>query len=221
MKLFLDTADVVAIRRVAATGLLRGVTTNPSHIASNGSVFEEVLQEICDLGIEHVSAEAVADASHDLVAEAVRIAAIAPQIVVKIPMTREGLIAVSILRRRGIRTNVTMVFSPTQAFLAMSAGADFVSIVLSRLEKVGIESDRLIADAVLIKKTYGFASEIIAGSVKTQPTLLTCLRNGVDIATIPESLFDDLFEHPLTTEGLAQFALDWEKVLIATAQCTE
>ncbi len=213
MKIFLDTADVAAIRRVAATGLLDGVTTNPSHIAQAGRCFEEVVEEICGIVSQHVSAEAVADGVDNLVSEAEKIAAIAAQIVIKLPMTPDGLKAARILEtEKDIRVNVTMVFSPTQALLAMKTGASYVSIVLNRLENVAIESQGLIADTVGIKRQYGFQSEIIAGSVKTQPTLLNCLRNGVDIATIPESLFLQLFEHPLTEMGLAQFEKDWQKV---------
>jgi len=155
----------------------------------------------------------VADTAEGLVAEARRLAAFGPQVVIKVPMTREGLRAVPVLEHEHqLRTNVTMVFSPTQALLAMKVGASFLSIVLSRLESVAIESDRLIEDTMAIKRQYGFTSEIIAGSVKTQPTLLSCLRAGVDIATIPEDLFNLMFEHPLTQLGLAQFDRDWEKV---------
>ncbi|NWG14657.1 MAG: fructose-6-phosphate aldolase [Acidobacteria bacterium] len=213
MKLFLDTADIDSIRRAGATGLLDGVTTNPSHVAKAGRVFEEVIEEICSLVPDHVSVEAVADSTEGLVTEARRLVSIGRQVVIKIPMSRDGLRAVPILEREHrIRTNVTMVFSPTQALLAMKAGASFVSIVLSRLENVAIESDRLIDDTMTIKRQYGFASEIIAGSLKTQPTLLYCLRAGVDIATIPEDLFNLLFQHPLTEMGLAQFARDWAQV---------
>lgn len=212
MKIFLDTADVDSIKRAAATGLLRGVTTNPTHVKKTGQTFEAVVREICEIVPEHVSAEAVAESTDDLIREAERIAEIGEQIVVKVPMTRDGLAAVPQLEERGIRTNVTMVFSATQAYLAMSAGASFVSIVLSRLEKVGQEVDQFVRDSAHVKAMYDFQSEIIAASLKTQPTFLTCLRNGVDIATIPESLFDELWNHPLTDAGLAAFEKDWEQV---------
>jgi len=212
MKIFLDTADVEEIERAAATGLIHGVTTNPTHVVKTGAVFEDVLKRICEIVPEHVSAEAVADTTDGLVREAERIAAIAPQIVIKVPMTRDGLMAIPLLGEKGIRTNVTMVFSPSQAFLAMSAGATFVSIVLSRLENVAVESEPLIRDTVLIKQNYGFSTEVLAASIKTQPTFLNCLRYGADIATIPASLFDQLYKHPLTDAGLEQFNLDWQKV---------
>lgn len=213
MKIFLDTADLEEVKRGVYSRLIRGITTNPSHIAKTGKSFESVVRKICDIIPDHVSAEAVAETADDLVVEAERISSIAPQIVVKIPMTREGLIAVERLSEKGIKTNVTMVFSASQAFLAMSAGASFVSIVLSRLEKVGTETDRFIDDTMQIKENYGFQSEILAASIKTQPTLLNCLRKGVDIATIPAFLFEQLYEHPLTDAGLEQFTLDWEKVV--------
>jgi transaldolase len=213
MKIFLDTADPEAVRRACVTGLLDGVTTNPSHIAKTGQSFDAVVKEICSSGLGHVSVEAMGESTEELVRDAEKMAAVASSIVVKIPMTPQGMTAVSLLEKeKKIRTNVTMVFSPTQAFLAMKAGASFVSIVLSRLENVGHESDSLIHDTVVIQQQYGFSSQIIAGSVKTQPTLLACLRAGVDIATIPEALFFQLFQHPLTEAGLEQFQKDWLRV---------
>ena len=213
MKIFLDTGDVGAIRQVAATGLLDGVTTNPSHIARTGRPFREVVKEICGIVGGPVSVEALAETTEAMVREAEELARIAPNIVIKIPMTIEGLKAVPILEReKQIKTNVTMVFSATQTFLAMKAGASFVSIVLSRLDAVGNESEVLVQDAAAIRNNYAFDSEIIAGSVKTQNHLLACLRAGIDIATIPPELFFQMFQHPLTDVGLAQFARDWKKV---------
>ena len=136
-----------------------------------------------------------------------------PNVVVKLPMTAPGCAAAAVLEReRGVRVNITMIFSPTQTLLAMKTGASFVSIVLSRLDAVGIESEALVRDAVLLKRNYGFRSEIIAGSMKTQNHVLACQRAGLDVVTIPEALFFQLFEHPLTEAGLAQFARDWGKV---------
>lgn len=213
MKIFLDSADVEAIRRARATGLVDGVTTNPSKIAETGRSFVEVVKEICGVVPGPVSVEAVADSKDELIEKGVEIAQLAPNIVVKIPMTVEGLIAVPILEQeKNIRVNVTMAFSSTQAYLAMKAGASYVSIVLSRLDACGFESDLLVQDAVTIKENYGYASEIIAGSLKTQNHVLLCLRAGVDIATVPEALFFQMFKHPLTDLALAQFAEDWKKV---------
>ncbi|MFB0552379.1 MAG: fructose-6-phosphate aldolase [Phycisphaerae bacterium] len=213
MKIFLDTGDVEAVRKAYDTGLIDGVTTNPSHIAKTGRKFKDVVKEICSIVPGPISAEALAETSDGLIEEAQKISAIAPNIVVKIPMTVEGMRAVPILEKeKNIKTNVTMIFSSTQAFLAMKAGASFVSIVLSRLDAVANESYILVEDAVTIKNNYGFDSEIIAGSMKTQNHVLACLRAGVDIATVNPDLFFQMFKHPLTDAGLAQFAKDWEQV---------
>jgi transaldolase len=213
MQIFLDTADVDAIAKAVETGLVDGVTTNPSHIAKAGRKFREVVKEICDIVPGPVSAEAMGETAEEMIAEAQDIAAIADNVVVKIPMTVEGLKAVPVLEReKDIKTNVTMVFSSTQAWLAMKAGASYVSIVLSRLDAVGNESDILVDDTMLTKRNYGFASEIIAGSMKTQNHVLSCLRAGLDIVTIPDSLFFQMYNHPLTDAGLAAFIEDWKTV---------
>jgi transaldolase len=212
MKIFLDTGDIEGIKRANDTGLLDGVTTNPTHIAKTGRKFEDVVKEICGIVSGPVSVEAVAETCEDLVHEAKKTAQIAPNVAVKIPMTVDGLKAVPILQDRGIKCNVTMVFSSTQSYLAMKAGATFVSIVISRLDAVCNEGDILISDAVTIKRNFGFGSEVLAGSMKTQNHVLSCLRAGVDIVTIPESLFFQMYKHPLTDIGLAQFAKDWESV---------
>lgn len=213
MKIFLDTADVEAIRRAQATGLLDGVTTNPSKIAESGKKFAEAIADICKMVPGPVSAEAMGETVDEIVAGAEQIAAIAPNVVVKIPMTVAGLMAVPILEQdRKVRVNVTMVFSSTQAWLAMKSGASYVSIVLSRLDACANESDVLVDDAVTVKRNFGLVSQIIGGSLKTQNHVLSCLRAGVDIVTIPESLFFQMFEHPLTDLGMAQFAKDWAKV---------
>jgi transaldolase len=213
MKLFLDTGDVEAVREAAETGLLDGVTTNPSHIAKTGRTFTEVVKEMCEIVSGPVSAEVLSETADGMIAEAQDVAALAPNVVVKIPMTVEGMKAVPVLEEgKQIKTNVTMVFSSTQAFLAMKAGASFVSIVLSRLDAIANESDILIDDAVTIRDSYGFASEIIGGSMKTQNHVLACLRAGVDIVTVNPTLFFQMFKHPLTDLGLAQFAEDWKNV---------
>lgn len=209
----MDTGDAEAVRKAADTGLIDGVTTNPSHIAKTQRKFSDVVEEICSILPGPVSVEAVSETTEKLIDEAVRLAAIAPNVVIKIPMTVEGLRAVPILeQQKNVKTNVTMIFSSTQSFLAMKAGASFVSIVLSRLDAVGNESDILVEDAAVIRNNYGFDSEIIAGSIKTQNHILTCLRAGVDIATMNPDLFFQMFKHPLTTEGLDRFAKDWRKV---------
>ncbi len=213
MKIFLDTADPDLIRKAHDTGLLDGVTTNPSKIAESGRKFREVVAEICSITPGPVSAEAVADTAEDIVRQAEDIAKIAPNVVVKVPMTVHGLRAALVLEtEKNIRVNVTMIFSSTQAFLAMKAGATFASIVLSRLDAIANESEILVQDAVTIKQNYGFTSEILAASLKTQNHVLTCLRAGVDIVTIPDALFFQMFKHPLTDAGLAEFDQAWKKV---------
>ena len=213
MKLFLDSADVDTIRKASATGLLDGVTTNPTFISRTGRKFTDVVKDICSVVSGSVSVEVMADDVSGMIDEAVEISSIAPNVAVKIPMTVEGLKAVPVIEReKNIRTNVTMVFSPTQAFLAMKAGATYVSIVLSRLDAIAHESEILIEDTMSIKHTYGYDSEILAASLKTQNHILSALRAGVDIATIPDTLFFQMFNHPLTDTGLAAFKCDWEKV---------
>lgn len=213
MKIFLDTGDAEAISKANDTGLIDGVATNPSHIAKTQKKFIDVIEDICSIVSGPVSVEAVSDTTENLIEDAVRLASIAPNVVIKIPMTVEGLRAVPILEeQKDIKTNVTMIFSSTQSFLAMKAGASFVSIVLSRLDAVANESDILVEDAAIIRNNYGLDSEIIAGSIKTQNHILTCLRAGVDIATMNPDLFFQMFKHPLTDAGLAQFARDWENV---------
>ena len=212
MKIFLDTGDIDAIKQARDTGLLDGVTTNPSHIAATGRPFLQVVREICDICPGPISVEAVADDKDGLVRQGRELSRIAPNIAIKIPMTVEGLKAVPVLESEEIACNVTMIFSSTQAFLAMKSGASYISIVLSRLDAIGNESEILVQDAALIRDNYDFRSEIIAGSLKTQNHVLACLRNGIDIGTIPPSLFMQLFKHNLTDSGLAQFEKDWAKV---------
>lgn len=213
MKIFLDSADVEAISKASATGLVDGVTTNPSYIARSGKKFSGVVKEICAVVKGPVSVEVMAETCAGMVDEAQKVAGLAPNIVVKIPMTVEGLKAVPVLEReKKIHTNVTMVFSSTQCFLAMKAGAFFVSVVLSRLDAIASESHVLLKDAVTIKNNYGFASQVLAASLKTQNHVLDALRLGADIATVPDTLFFQLFKHPLTDLGLEAFREDWKKV---------
>ncbi len=213
MKVFLDTSLINEIKKGMETGLVYGVTTNPSIIAKSGKKFLEVIREIIDIVPHHISVEVMADDAAEMVNEAVEYKKLAPQIAIKVPMTDEGLKAVPILEKeKDIRVNVTMAFSAAQACLAMKAGASFVSIVLSRLDAIGTESTQLIYDSVQIKNNYGFDTEIIAGSVKTQNQLLDCMRAGVDIATIPMALFEQMFKHPLTTAALEGFKKDWASI---------
>ena len=213
MKIFLDTADVEAIRRANDTGLLDGVTTNPTKVAETGKKFTGVIEEICSIVSGPVSVEAIAHSAEDIVKEAEKLAAIAPNVVNKVPMNVEGLKAAIILEKKDIRVNVTMVFSADQAALAMKTGATFVSLVLSRLDRIGTESVFLVEDAVAIKRTYSFSSGILAASLKTRNHVLSCLRAGADVISIPESLFFEMFHHPLTALALDEFDRDWDKVI--------
>ena len=215
MKIFLDTADIEAIKRANDTGLLDGVTTNPTLIAITGKTFYKTVEEICKLVKGPVSAEAVAETAEDMVKEACAISQVAPNVVVKIPMTVDGLKAVKTLENeRGVHVNVTMIFSTTQAHLAAKAGASYISIVLSRLDAVGNESSILVEDTMRMLGNYDYKAEVIAGSLKTQNHILSCLRAGVDIATVPENLFIQMFRHPLTDSGLADFKKDWARVVM-------
>lgn len=214
MKIFLDTAELEEIKRANDTGLLDGVTTNPTKVLATGKRFTKVIEEICSVVSGPVSAEAVAHKAEDMVKEAERLAAIAPNVVNKVPMNVEGLKAAAILEKeKNIRVNVTMVFSAAQACLAMKTGVTFVSIVLSRLDRIGSESEILVQDTVQIKENYGFTSEILAASLKTRNHVLSCLRAGTDVISIPGSVFFEMFHHPLTDQALAEFDRDWEKVL--------
>jgi transaldolase len=210
MRIFLDTGNIEAIKKGVDSGLITGVTTNPTHIMKTGRKFLDVVTDICAIVPGPVSVEAMAESAEDLIEEAKKISTLASNIAVKIPMTVEGLKAVPILTKEyNIKTNVTMVFSSTQAFLAMMAGSTFVSLVLSRLDAIANESDILTEDAVLIKHNYGFKSEVLAASLKTQNHVLLALRSGVDIISIPDTLFFQMYKHPLTDAGLNQFKNDW------------
>lgn len=212
MKLFLDTADVEAIRKANDTGLLDGVTTNPSKILQSGKKFTDVVEEICKIVSGPVSAEAVAEQAPDIVEDAKKISSIASNINIKVPLTVEGLKAGAELERQGIRTNVTMIFSPDQALLAMKTNAFLVSIVLSRLDKIGGDVKAFIEDTMAIKRHYGFESQVLAASIKTRKDAIDCMRAGVDIISIPEDIFFNMFKHPQTDQGLAEFDEAWAKV---------
>jgi len=211
MKIFLDTANIEAITRANDTGLLDGVTTNPTKILETGKPFRKVLEEICSVVEGPVSAEAVAEEAEDIVTEALNIASLATNIAIKVPMTPEGLKACKLLRAKDIMVNATMIFAPDQAMLAMKAGASFVSIVLSRLDKIAGSVESFVNDTVQIKKNYEFSSEILAASIKSRQHVIHCMKAGVDIITITDSVFFDMFRHPLTDQGLHDFDKDWAK----------
>jgi transaldolase len=213
MKIFLDTADVEAIRRAADTGLLDGITTNPSKLAAAARPYRDVVRDICGIVKGPVSVEAVAPDASGLVREAVDISKLAPNVVVKVPVTPEGLKAARALEaEHGVHVNVTMIFAVDQALLGMKTGASFVSVVLSRLDAISCDSLQLVDDTMAVKRAYGFGAEVIAASLKNRIHVLGCLRTGCDIATISEELFFQMYQHPLTDQGLAEFDRDWQKV---------
>jgi transaldolase len=212
MKFFIDTADVKEIREANALGVLDGVTTNPSLVAKSGRKFIEVLKEIIEIVDGPISAEVVALDHEGMIREAEELAAIHPNIVVKIPMTPEGLKAVKTLHGKGIRTNVTLIFSPLQALLAAKAGASYVSPFVGRLDDISQDGMGIIEEIRTIFDNYGYEAEIIVASVRNPIHVLNAALIGADIATIPFSVINQLSKHPLTDIGIDKFLKDWEKV---------
>ena len=209
MQLFLDTTDIAVLKELAATGLVDGVTTNPTLIAKSGRPFLEVIAQICELVEGPVSAEVTATDLAGMLAEGVKLAAIAPNVVVKVPMTREGLVAVSEFSVQGIQTNVTLCFSAAQALLAAKAGATYISPFLGRLEDHGANGIDLITEIRAIYDNYEFDTEILAASIRDTGHVTAAALAGADCATLPPNVFLDLFKHPLTEKGLSSFLSDW------------
>ena len=209
MQLFLDTTDTAVLKDLAATGLVDGVTTNPSLIAKSGRNMLEVIGEICGIIGGPVSAEVASMETAVMLAEGRKLAAIAPNIVVKVPLTRDGLIATAAFAGEGISTNVTLCFSPTQALLAAKAGATYVSPFIGRLDDYGFDGMDLIRDIRAIYDNYGYETEILAASVRNVAHVKDAAIVGADVVTIPPAVFADLFKHPLTDKGLEQFLKDW------------
>ena len=210
MKFFLDTANVEEIKRINKLGLVDGVTTNPTIISREGRNFEEVIKEICSIVSGPVSAEVISLDAENMVKEAREIAKWADNIVVKIPMTEEGLEATHILSQEGIKTNVTLIFSVAQGLMAAKAGATFISPFLGRLDDIGAPGIKLIEDLRTVLDNYGLKAEIIAASIRSLEHVEATAKVGASIATIPGSLFPKLWSHPLTDNGIAQFMKDWE-----------
>lgn len=211
MKFFVDTADTAEIRELAETGLLDGVTTNPSLIMKAGRPMKEVITEICDIVDGPVSAEVVAMEKEAMLAEANELAAIADNICVKLPLTLDGLKACRALADKGVKTNVTLCFSANQALLAAKAGASFISPFIGRLDDINIEGLDLIAEIRQIYDNYGFETEVLAASIRTVNHVKDCALIGADVATIPPATLKSLVKHPLTDKGLEAFMKDWEK----------
>jgi transaldolase len=211
MKFFVDTADTADIAELAATGLLDGVTTNPSLIHKSGRKFLEVVAEICGLVEGPVSAEVVATNFDGMMREADILRAIAPNVCVKLPLTMDGLRACKRLTDQDVMTNVTLCFSANQALLAAKAGATFISPFVGRLDDNGQDGMDLIDDIRTIYDNYTFATEILVASVRHPVHVLQAAKIGADVMTAPPSVIKQLFNHPLTDKGLAAFLADWEK----------
>jgi transaldolase len=211
MKIFLDTANVNEIREAASLGLVDGVTTNPSLLAREKAPYLDVLSEICALVDGPISAEVVATDAPGMVREGRDLAKIAPNIVVKCPLTAEGLKAVRELKNDGIRSNVTLCFSAPQALFAAKAGAYIVSPFVGRLDDIGIDGMALVKDVKQIYRNYGFETQILVASIRNPLHVIEAALVGADIATMPANVYQSLLKHPLTDIGLARFLEDWRK----------
>jgi transaldolase len=216
MKFFIDTANLDEIKEAHSLGILDGVTTNPSLIAREGisgrKAFEQHIKTICELIQAPVSAEAVSMSFGDLVAEARLLSEIDANVVVKIPMTLDGLKAVRQLSEEGVKTNVTLVFSPLQALMAAKAGATYISPFVGRLDDISLDGMNVIEQIIDIFANYLFESEIIVASIRNPLHVLTAAKLGADIATIPFKVIEQLAQHPLTDSGIEKFLKDWQKV---------
>ncbi len=211
MKFFLDTANLDELKAGALMGIIDGVTTNPSLIAKEGVPLEEQIRRICQIIDGPISAEAVATECDAMVAEGRKLARIHKNVVVKLPLIRDGIRACSILSKEGIPVNVTLCFSAGQALLAAKAGATYVSPFVGRIDDMGADGMQLIRDIVLIYKNYGFKTEVLAASLRNPIHVIEAAKAGAHVGTLPFKVVDSLFNHPLTDKGLAQFLKDYEK----------
>jgi len=212
MQLFIDTADVNEIREAWGWGVIDGVTTNPTHIAATGRDFDSVLAEIFEIVDGPISVESVAPDTDGIIEQGRRIAAFHKNAVVKVPVMVEGLKAVRVLAAEGIKTNVTLCFSPLQAFLAAKAGATYISPFVHRLDLVGHDGVETVRQIRRIYDNYGFPTKILAASIRSPKQVLDSLLAGADVATLPLNILRALYDHPQTDAGLALFLKDWERV---------
>jgi transaldolase len=211
MKFFIDTANIDEIKKGLALGMVDGVTTNPSLIAKEQRPFQDILQDICAIVDGPISAEVVSLDAEGMVKEGRELAKLADNIVIKVPMIEEGLKATMMFSAENIKTNVTLVFSATQALLAAKAGATYVSPFIGRLDDISQNGMELISDIMTINDNYGFATEVIVASVRSPMHVLDSALIGADIATIPYKVIAQLAKHPLTDIGMENFLADWEK----------
>ncbi|HKB64661.1 MAG TPA: fructose-6-phosphate aldolase [Pyrinomonadaceae bacterium] len=212
MKFFLDTANLDEIRGAAAFGIADGVTTNPSLIAKEGNVdFKEHIAAICQIVSGPVSAECTSEDAEGMISQGRDYATIAPNVVIKCPLTREGLKATNKLSNEGIKVNVTLCFSAAQAILAAKAGASFISPFIGRLDDIGENGLLLLQDIIEVYRNYEWKTEVLAASMRHPIHVIEAARMGADIATIPFKVIDQMFNHPLTDKGQSQFLADWHK----------
>jgi transaldolase (EC 2.2.1.2) len=212
MQFFIDTANIDEIKQAIDWGILDGVTTNPTLAAKTGRPFMDVVKDILSIVDGPVSLETVSLDTEGMVKEGRFLAELGDNVVVKIPMTKEGMKAVNILEEEGIPTNVTLIFSPMQALIAAKAGASYVSPFIGRLDDISTDGMNLIRDIRIIFDNYGYETEIIAASIRHPIHVLEAAKAGADIATIPFNVLEALFKHPLTDIGIEKFLKDWEKV---------
>lgn len=212
MKLFLDTGDIEEVRKAADWGVVNGVTTNPTLIAKSGKGFKETVLKICELLPEgDISAEVVATDYPTMLKEALEIASWNPQIVVKVPLIEPGIQLVKTLTEKEIRTNVTLVFTLSQALMAAKAGATYISNFVGRVDDLSADGMDAVADTVQMVNTYGFESEVLVASVRHPLHVVQAIQVGAHVATMPLKTMEMLFKHPLTDSGLARFLDDWNK----------
>jgi len=212
MKFFIDTANIQEIKKANEWGLVDGVTTNPSLVSKEGRGFKELVKEICSIVDGPISAEAMSLDADGMIKEATELSKIHKNIVVKIPMTLEGLKAVKVVAKEGIKTNVTLVFSPTQALMAAKAGATYASPFVGRLDDISHNGLDLVSQILSIYENYDFATEVIVASVRHPLHVVDAALLGAHIATIPFKVIEQLSKHPLTDIGIERFLKDWEKV---------
>lgn len=212
MKIFIDTANIEEIKAANEWGIIDGVTTNPTLVAKEGKDFKSMVNQILSIVDGPISVEVISTDSEGMVQEALVMSKWSKNIVIKIPMIPEGLKAVKILNEKGIKTNVTLVFSVNQAILAAKAGATYVSPFIGRLDDIGHDGMQIIRDMVQIYKLYGFKTEIIVASVRHPLHVIESAKIGAHVATIPYNVIEKMFKHPLTDNGLEKFLKDWEKV---------
>jgi len=212
MKIFVDTADLDEIRELASWGIIDGVTTNPTLVARSGRSFKEIVEEIFDIVDGPISLEAVSTKAEDIIKEARKLSKIHKNVAVKIPMTPEGLKAVKVLSKEGIKTNVTLVFSANQALLAAKAGATYVSPFIGRLDDIGQEGMQVVEEIMDVFDNYNFKTQVIVASIRHPIHVIQAARYGAHIATIPPKVIKQMVKHSLTDVGIERFLKDWEKV---------